>query len=110
MRAFRLRDSEILMTEKKKSEGTQQPWYSVSIAIKKMSCDEAKGMDGRRFLSKQAPRLPLSGCTRSEHCPCTYRHHQDRRAGPRREEEQSGLRRPARPERRGGHGRRKLDG
>jgi hypothetical protein len=38
---------------------------------------------GQRFLSREAPQLPLKACDR-EDCTCRYEHHQDRRKGFRR--------------------------
>ena len=35
----------------------------------------------RRWLSREAPMLPLPGCSKPESCRCTYQHHQDRRSG-----------------------------
>jgi hypothetical protein len=67
-------------------------------------------LKGQRFLSADAPRLPLLACTSPETCHCVYRKYADRRAGPRRETESSGLRRSSpNPERRISRGRRKTD-
>jgi hypothetical protein len=41
---------------------------------------------GQRFLSREAPRLPLRDCDRPD-CSCRYEHHEDRRRGPRRARE-----------------------
>jgi hypothetical protein len=40
-------------------------------------------MEGQRFLSREAPQLPLKDCA-SASCTCRYQHHEDRRRGPRR--------------------------
>lgn len=37
-----------------------------------------------RYLSRDAPRLPLPGCPTPDECPCTFKHFEDRRNGPRR--------------------------
>ena len=37
-------------------------------------------MEGRRFLSSAAPRLPLAECDSLE-CNCKFVHHKDRRTG-----------------------------
>ncbi len=85
-------------------------WSAVSIVCTSASCEAARALKGRRFLGGDAPRLPLADCTSPGACPCVYRKHSDRRAGPRREEEASGLRRSSpTPERRGGRGRRSTD-
>jgi hypothetical protein len=84
-------------------------WSAVSIVPAGGSCEAARALKGQRFLSAQAPRLPLKECTSSGSCPCVYRKYPDRRAGPRREEEKTGLRRPADAERRRSRGRRSSD-
>jgi hypothetical protein len=85
-------------------------WNSVSIVCTSASCAAARALKGQRYLSADAPRLPLTDCTSPGACPCVYRKHPDRRAGPRREEEASGLRRSSpSPERRARRGRRSTD-
>jgi hypothetical protein len=41
-------------------------------------------MRDKRLLARDAPALPLKGCSLSATCKCIYRHYADRRAGPRR--------------------------
>lgn len=62
------------------------PYHAVSILPGKAACPAAYRMSGIRFLSKSAPRLPLPSCD-AEFCSCRFKHHNDRRAGPRRLEE-----------------------
>jgi len=56
-----------------------QPFHAVAIKPGKQACAEAIAMKGRRFLSSEAPRLPLAGC-RNGACTCVYQHYQDRRS------------------------------
>jgi hypothetical protein len=67
-------------------------WHAVAIRPKGCSCEAVQACRSR-FLSAQAPRLPLSQCTASDTCSCVYKHHADRRANPRRGDEKGGLRR-----------------
>ena len=67
------------------------PWHAVSIIAKNESCDAARALRSARFLSAQAPRLPLAACTLRGACPCGYKHHSDRRGQPRRKDEITGL-------------------
>lgn len=60
------------------------PWHAVGILCGKPSCRAAMAARKIRFLSAEAPQLPLSGCTQSKTCTCKYKHFADRRAGPRR--------------------------
>lgn len=62
---------------------TVNPYRAVSIIPGKQACAAAYRFKGLRFLSRQAPRLPLPSCDLS-HCDCRFKHHPDRRAGPRR--------------------------
>src|SRR5258708_16828682 len=55
------------------------PWHAVSIVSSAACCATAMGLLGTRFLSKEAPRLPLKGCLMGSDCRCSYQHHQDRR-------------------------------
>jgi hypothetical protein len=89
----------------------QPVWHAVAIIGTQRSCEAAQALKGKRFLSAEAPRLPLAECTAPEGCTCSYRKYPDRRAGPRREEDESGLRRgdAAPRERRAGRGRRSTD-
>jgi hypothetical protein len=59
------------------------PYHSVSITPAPGACAEARELRARRFLSTEAPPLPLPRCTLAT-CRCGYRHHDDRRARARR--------------------------
>jgi hypothetical protein len=58
---------------------------AVSISSFEASCPAVKELEGTRFLSREAPLLPLGDCT-SARCHCKYTHHGDRRAGYERRE------------------------
>jgi hypothetical protein len=59
------------------------PYHAVSILPGTGACAAANRFSGQRMLPKQAPRLPLPGCD-AKICDCRFKHHKDRRAGPRR--------------------------
>jgi hypothetical protein len=86
-------------------------WTAVSIVCTSGSCAAARALKGKRYLSGAAPRLPLPDCTAPGTCRCTYKKFADRRAGPRREADTSGLRTssPVKPDRRASRGRRSTD-
>jgi hypothetical protein len=44
----------------------------------------------QRFLSKDAPHLPLPDCPNAGKCLCHYRHYEDRRTNPRRSADMGG--------------------
>jgi len=54
------------------------PFHAVTVYG---TCSAARELGGRRFLSKDAPALPLTGCAAPGGCSCVYRHHPDRRVG-----------------------------
>ncbi len=73
-------------------------------------CAKARAIASERFLSEEAPLLPLSGCENPQACTCTYRHFEDRRTDLRRESDE-GLPIKDHPENaRNGFGRRVTDG
>jgi hypothetical protein len=62
-------------------------WHAVAVSAGNSggSCCRASVLArNTRYLSPEAPPLPLAGCTQPESCHCKYRHFSDRRAGPRR--------------------------
>jgi len=87
------------------------PFHAVEICGGASCCLAAQHCAGVRFLSSGGPpTLPLRYCDRPGQCTCRYRHHDDRRAGPRRNGE---IGRPAVPwqqaDRRQRRGRRRDD-
>jgi hypothetical protein len=56
------------------------PFHAVSVVADSRACEAARNLQGVRFLSTEAPRLPLQGCS-SASCRCRYAHHPDRREG-----------------------------
>jgi hypothetical protein len=89
----------------------RMPWHAVSILCGVPCCPGAMELLGTRFLSKEAPRLPLKGCLMGSACRCSYQHHDDRRVSPRRTPDlwNPGHARYVREERRGERGRRRAD-
>jgi len=55
-------------------------YEAVTIHSYKDKCPAAAQVAGQRFLSSEAPPIPLESCT-SETCHCVYMHHGDRRTG-----------------------------
>ena len=85
-------------------------FHAVSVVCGPNACAAAKQLRNVRVLSADAPRLPLATCDGPDTCRCTYRHHDDRRAGPRRAKELGQLADPwAMTERRRWGGRRETD-
>jgi len=65
-------------------------WHSVTVVLHDTSCAAATLCRNKRFLSQEAPRLPLPGCSNSEQCRCVYRHFDDRRSNLRRTADMGG--------------------
>lgn len=59
-------------------------WHGVTIVLQTSSCAAAAMCRNTRYLSREAPRLPMSSCPHPELCECTYKHFEDRRTGTRR--------------------------
>ncbi len=58
-------------------------YHAVTIVQGRTACPASVQLNGRRFLSSEAPPLPLPGCA-TRPCHCRYVHHADRRADDRR--------------------------
>jgi hypothetical protein len=58
--------------------GMAKPWHAVSIVPCREVCTAGRRAVGARYLSKEAPSLPLAGCNAAL-CQCRYTHHDDRR-------------------------------
>ncbi len=68
------------------NEKRSDPYHAVTILATNKSCVTSKALKGIRFLSTDAPVLPLEDCD-VETCPCRYKHHADRRDNSRRARE-----------------------
>ena len=85
-------------------------YHAVSVVGGPHACAAETLLENVRVLSAEAPRLPLANCGSPGTCQCTYRHHDDRRAGPRRAKERGQLGGPwAMTDRRRSIGRRETD-
>jgi len=86
-------------------------YRGVEIVTTGDACAAARALQGLRLLTANAPqRLPLQDCDRPAACRCIYRHFDDRRQGPRRENDHAQI--PLShlgPERRRWRGRRDSD-
>jgi len=69
------------------AKATDRRWHAVSVKPGGNACNAAVSGKNRRWLSREAPLLPLPGCTTPDTCRCTYQHHDDRRSGGRRAED-----------------------
>lgn len=54
--------------------------YGVYVQIDSNPCDAIRAIAGHRYLSEEAPRLPLPDCDRNR-CRCMLQPQNDRRAG-----------------------------
>jgi hypothetical protein len=90
----------------KVQRNSRHRWHAVTIiGPASTMCGAAQACKGKRFLSPEAPRLPVKGCD-AEECNCRYRHFADRRGGPRRAEERGAAPARAPTNRRAGRDRR----
>jgi hypothetical protein len=85
-------------------------FHAVTVTADARACPHALALKDVRLLSVEAPRLPMRDCDRPADCACRFQHHDDRRAGPRRQDPvwgMAGLQLTR--ERRSGQGRRQTD-
>jgi len=68
--------------ERRTGFGASQPFHAVSILPEEAGCPAAASIKAQRFLSENAPRLPLADCS-AVNCRCKYLHYADRRSGAR---------------------------
>ncbi|MBS0367006.1 MAG: hypothetical protein JSR67_14410 [Proteobacteria bacterium] len=69
-----------MKAKKPAATATQRGGFtSVSIVHAGKCCATAKSLAGQRFLARNAPALPLPGCTLAQACHCRFQKHQDRR-------------------------------
>jgi len=59
-------------------------YRAVSLSPARGCVAAATGATRRRYLLRDAPRLPLTGCSLSGQCTCKFRKHADRRDDERR--------------------------
>ena len=90
MTSFNLRLWLKRVFERKADKTRISSFHAVEIRAKNDACQAAQNTNGERFLSAEAPPLPLSQCDRPDRCQCRYRHYEDRRNDSRRGAE-SGL-------------------
>ena len=80
---------ELVSKPKVKSVAAVKPvmsYHAVTVVVGDRACAAARAIEQKRFLSREAPKLPLKNCD-YPNCQCHYAHHDDRRRGPRRARE-----------------------
>jgi hypothetical protein len=80
-----------MVTSRKLPSALRQSWHAVSVVGAPEACPAAGALRQQRFLSAEAPRLPLAECSSPGTCKCRYIHYTDRRAFLRREADRGGL-------------------
>ncbi|MGC1458444.1 MAG: hypothetical protein WA825_09230 [Steroidobacteraceae bacterium] len=60
-------------------------YRAVSVAPGKDCCAAANATAGKRYLFREAPRLPLDDCTMAPSCSCKFKKVSDRRGRDRRQ-------------------------
>jgi hypothetical protein len=61
-----------------------RPFQAIAIYRGVKACAMAQRFSEHRFLARDAPSIPLAGCTMSASCECRYLKYKDRRSGERR--------------------------
>ncbi len=86
----------------------REPFHAVTVRTTAKSCAAAHEIAGQKYLSAEAPRLPLESCD-CANCPCRYMHSADRRGRQRRTLDSERIMRRILGENRHGRGRRQTD-
>lgn len=84
-------------------------FHGIAIEPGDRACGAARELEGQRFLSDEAPRVPLDACDRASGCTCVYRHYSDRRTEVRRDADMGLPHRHVPRDKREGVGRRVTD-
>lgn len=102
---------------RRKTEAKRSPistlnnlFHGIAIEPGEDACEAVRRLAGRRFLSEDAPRLPLDECQCVQDCHCVYRHFSDRRTEVRRDADMGLPLRHVPGDKRLGVGRRITDG
>jgi hypothetical protein len=82
LRLARAASQEDSRWDRRTSLGANHPFHAVSIGPAPDSCAVAQSLRSLRFLSEEAPSLPLVNCNAAQ-CQCRYMHYPDRRGGTR---------------------------
>lgn len=91
--------------------GVNKLFHGVAVRPRGDDCCKAVNALGtERFLSEDAPLLPLAECSDPQRCRCVYEHFDERRDNLRRETDVGMPQRLHPEEKRAGHGRRITDG
>ena len=69
-----------LKADRRKTVTKNTAYHAVAIRVNGSCCDAARELQGHRFLSNEAPALPLPECTAAD-CNCRFAHYDDRRSG-----------------------------
>lgn len=81
---FFLRSRQSQVTSKVRPErrttSSNTAHHAISLRTASNACTAAKEIVGKRFLSGDAPRIPLPDCDVMD-CQCRFAHHKDRRTG-----------------------------
>ena len=70
--------------DRPKRRNSSEDFRAVEIAPSIQCCAAAMQVSGRSYLQREAPRLPLYGCTMPTNCSCKFRKNADRRDSDRR--------------------------
>jgi hypothetical protein len=65
-------------TDRSNKQGASTLYQAVAIMTPKACCGSASELEGRRYLVREAPKLPLATCDEST-CKCGYMRYPDRR-------------------------------
>ena len=71
------------LAESSIKQDARSHYHCVEVNPGVSACEAAQSLGTVRYLSDEAPRLPVPGCN-AQHCACNYVHYDDRREDDRR--------------------------
>lgn len=75
-------------TRKSPARTASNLFHGVEIVPGDNACPAVADLANERYLSEDAPRLPLDACAHPHECACRYQHYADRRTELRRESDE----------------------
>lgn len=75
---FRRTSAKNLLPSSVHNGGPAHPYHCVAIRYREEACVAVQRLSGQRFLSREAPAIPLPACDAAS-CRCRYVHFEDRR-------------------------------
>lgn len=83
---FRKKNSLKTSAATPRKRSTRRSYHAVEVVYPSgRSCAAVRRLKGKAFLSAEAPKIVVEGCSQPKECQCRYKHLEDRRRNLRRD-------------------------